>query len=186
MLLQLVGPETSNVVARMPRPFSTLRFIPMLLALIGLTPLAACGVKSSPVPPQMAIPETISDLRASADPAGINLTWSRPTQYASGGSLRDLGSFVLLRSQEDQPFQPLVELPVTDQERFSPQRRFSYLDGETQVGNSYRYEIVSRTMDGYTSEPSNQVEFTRVWPPPTPKPQDFALPAPPRSPANLP
>jgi hypothetical protein len=186
MLLQLVGPEMSNVVARMPRPRSTLRFIPILLALIGLTPLAACGVKSSPVPPQTVYPQAISDLSAAADPAGINLTWSRPMHYVSGHSLRDLGSFVLLRSQGNRPFQPLVELPVTDQERFSPQRTFSYLDGETQVGSSYRYEIVSRTMDGYTSEPSNQVKFTRVWPSPAPKPQNFVQPAPARSPANLP
>jgi hypothetical protein len=186
MLLQLVGPEASNVVARMLGPFSTLRFIPVLLALIGLTPLAACGVKSSPVPPQTVYPQAISDLSASADPAGINLTWSRPMHYVSGHSLRDLGSFVLLRSQGNQSFQPLVELPITDQERFSPQRTFSYLDGETQVGNSYRYEIVSRTTDGYISAPSNEVKFTRVRPHLTVKPQNFVLPTPAPLPTNLP
>ena len=107
--------------------------------------------------------------------------------YVSGHSLRDLGSFVLLRSHGNEQFQPLVELPVTDQDRFSPQRRFSYVDGETQMGNRYRYEIVSRTLDGYSSAPSNKVEFTRVQPPPkVAKPQNFVLPTPTPPPTNLP
>jgi hypothetical protein len=135
-------------------------------------------VKSAPVPPQTVYPAPISDLHASPDPAGINLTWSRPMHYLSGHSMRDLGGFVLLRSQGMHPFQPLVELPVTDQERFSPQRTFSYVDDETQVGNSYSYEIVSRTTDGYTSTPSNKVTFTRTPPQSKLKPQKLTLPSP--------
>ena len=107
-------------------------------------------------------------------------------RYVSGHSMRDLGGFVLLRGEGNQPFQPLVELPVTDQERFSPQRTYSYVDDETQVGNSYRYEIVSRTTDGYTSMPSNEVKFTRVQPHKTVKPQNLALPTPAPLPTNLP
>lgn len=84
--------------------------------------------------------------------------------YVSGHTMRDLGSFVLLRSEGGQAFQPLVEIPVTDQERFAPQRTFNYIDGETQLGNSYSYEIFARTTDGYTSAPSNKVSFTRVMP----------------------
>jgi hypothetical protein len=186
MLLQLVRHGASNAIASMSRPLSTLRLITVLLVLIGLTLFAACGVKSSPVPPQTVYPAAISDLHASADPAGINLTWSRPTHYVSGHSMRDLGGFVLLRSAGNQPFEPLVELPVIDQERFSPQRTFNYVDSATQPGSSYRYEIVSRTIDGYTSEPSNQVEFTRVQPHKSLKPQNLASPTLPSPPANLP
>ncbi len=162
MLLRPVKHGASNTDVDTPRPLSALAFISVLFALIGLTLFSACGVKSSPVPPQTVIPEAISDLRASADPAGINLTWNRPMHYVTGRSLRDLGSFVLLRRQGNQPFQPLAEIPVTDQERFSPRHRYSYVDDNTQLGSSYRYEIVARTIDGYTSAPSNQVEFTRV------------------------
>jgi hypothetical protein len=154
-----------------------------LLASLGLTLFPGCGVKSAPLPPQMAEPAAITDLRASADPAGINLTWSRPLHYASGHPLRDLGGFVLLRGEDHQPFQPLVELPVTDQERFAPQRKFSYVDGEARMGNSYRYEIVSRTIDGYTSAPSNKVEFTRPRARTFVNSQSSALPTPT---ANLP
>lgn len=159
-------------------PLSNLLFAPWLLVLLGLTLVAGCGVKSSPVAPQTVYPAAIFDLHASADPAGINLSWSRPTHYVSGHAMRDLGGFVLLRSEGNQPFQPLVELPVTDQERFAPQRTFSYVDGETQIGNSYHYEVVSRTTDGYTSAPSNEVKFTRVSLHKNLSPQNSALPIP--------
>ena len=106
--------------------------------------------------------------------------------YVSGHSMRDLGGFVLLRSEGNQPLQPLVELPVTDQARFSTQRTFSYLDGETHVGNSYSYEIVSRTTDGYTSAPSNEVKFTRVSPHRNLNLQSLTLPTPAPLPTNSP
>jgi hypothetical protein len=177
---------TEGVITRRHRQLSILLFVPLLLALIALTLVPGCGVKSTPVPPQTVYPAAIADLHASADPAGINLTWSRPMHYVSGHQMRDLGGFVLLRSEGNQRFQPLVELPVTDQERFSPEHKFSYVDGETQMGNRYRYEIVSRTLDGYTSAPSNKVEFTRVRPREHLKPQNFALPTPAPLPTNLP
>jgi hypothetical protein len=157
-----------------------------LLALFGALLGPGCGVKSTPVPPQTVYPAAISDLRATPDPAGINLTWTRPMHYVSGHSMRDLGGFVLLRSQGSRPFEPLVELPVTDQERFSPQKTYSYLDGETELGNSYRYEIVSRTIDGYTSAPSNQVQFTRIQPHKNLPPTNLALPSRPPPSANSP
>ena len=137
-----------------------------------------CGVKSAPIPPELARPEKIADLRASADRNGIKLNWGRPSHYASGHTMRDLGDFVILRGEGDSAMQPLVKLPVTDQERFSPQRDFTYVDGETTLGSRYRYAIVSETGDGYTSEASNEADFTRIKPPPPPNPDTFALPAP--------
>jgi hypothetical protein len=152
--------------------------------LLAALPNAGCGVKSAPVPPEMTKPAPITDLRASADRFGIDLSWTRPTHYLSGHSFHDLGDFVILRGEGHQPLEPLVELPVTDQERFAPQRSFSYLDGETQVGRAYRYQIVCRTLDGYASPPSNEVEFVRVRPRSSSKTENFNLPAP--RPANLP
>jgi hypothetical protein len=175
-----------NTIARKHLPLSKVPLACLLFGLVELTMIPGCGVKSTPVPPQEVIPARISDLRASPDPAGINLTWSRPMHYLSGHQMRDLGDFVILRSAGNHAFQPLVELPVTDQERFSTQHTFSYLDDETQVGGRYRYEIVARTIDGYTSKASNQVAFTRVSPAknPKPKPQNLALPTPSPPPAN--
>src|SRR5579859_6714636 len=79
--------------------------------------LSGCGVKGAPIAPELARPEPILDLRATADVSGIKLTWERPTRYASGRSIRDLEGFVILRSESEGPMEPLVELPVSDQER---------------------------------------------------------------------
>lgn len=145
--------------------------------------LAGCGVKGPPIPPELARPEPILDLRATADASGIKLSWERPTRYVSGRTIRDLEGFVILRADGDGPMEPLVELPVNDQERFAPEREFSYVDGEAVIGRRYAYEIVSRTTDGYASVESNRVDFTRVKPTPPANPENFKLPAPPSMPA---
>jgi hypothetical protein len=167
---------------------STRRALAGSIALgLGLTACVfGCGVKSAPVPPEFARPERITDLHASADPSGIKLNWGRPTRYTGGHAMRDLGGFVILRGEGEQPMQTLVELPVNDQERFSVEHEFSYVDGETALGRRYRYEIVSKTTDGYTSEPSNDADFTRIRPLSPPNPETFKLPRPNPRPANSP
>jgi hypothetical protein len=154
--------------------------LPCAIALAGL--LAGCGVKSAPQAPELVQPERIQDLSAAADHAGIRLSWQRPTHYAGGHLMRDLGSFVILRGTAAGSMTPLVELPVTDRERFSVERDFSYIDGATAMNGRYRYEVLSKTVDGYVSEPSNEVEFTRVKPAPAPNPDDFHLPPAPAPP----
>ncbi|HZP45308.1 MAG TPA: lipoprotein [Candidatus Binataceae bacterium] len=144
----------------------------ILIALVG------CGVKGPPVAPELARPARIEDLRAVPDPEGIKLAWQRPTTYAGGGRMRDLGGFVILRSTGGGPMEPLVELPVTDQERFSVEHEFEYIDNETQLGQRYQYEVLARTLDGYVSAPSNEVALTRTKPPPPPNPETFTLPTP--------
>src|SRR2546427_11004151 len=126
--------------------------------------LTGCGVKGPPIAPELARPEPIVNLRAAADASGIKLSWDRPLRYVSGRTIRDLEGFVILRADGDGPMEPLVELPVNDQERFAPQSGFSYVDGEAVLGRRYVYEIVSRTTDGYASVASNPVNFTRVKP----------------------
>lgn len=159
---------------------------PIALALALGAALAGCGVKGAPIPPELARPEPILDLRAVANVSGIKLSWDRPTHYVSGRSIRDLEGFVILRADGDGPLEPLVELPVTDQERFSPEREFNYVDGEAVLGRRYVYEIVSRTTDGYASVASNRVDFTRVKPSPPANPENFKLPPPPTMPAPAP
>lgn len=143
---------------------------------VGLT--TGCGVKSAPLPPEIVQPEQIADLHASADANGIKLTWERPTRYFGGHAMRDLGDFVIVRAEAAGPYSPLIELPVTDRERFAVQHQFSYIDNETVVGRSYRYQIISKTTDGYISKASNEAVFTRVRPAPPPNPDTFKLPTP--------
>lgn len=150
-----------------------------ILSLIVVAVMGACGVKSAPVPPEQARPQAITSLMATSSPDGVMLSWERPTMYAGGHTMRDLGSFVIMRAEgPGAQMQPLVEIPVTDRERFQVQDRFTYDDLETQVGLHYRYAIIAETTDGYRSDPSNVVELTRKKPPPPPNPSNFHLPTP--------
>jgi hypothetical protein len=142
----------------------------------GLLP--GCGVKSAPVPPEYARPERILSLRAQPAVGGIKLTWQRPSHYNGGHAMRDLSGFVVMRADEDGPMAALVKIPVTDRERFQVEDEFTYLDRESRMGGRYRYSVVSETLDGYRSESSNEVEFTRIKPPLAPNPDTYKLPSP--------
>ena len=93
-------------------------------------------MKSAPIPPEYARPERILSLRAAPAAGGIMLSGNAPSRYTSGHEMRDLGDFVLMRAEGDGPMTALVKLPVTDQERFQVENEFSYLDGETTMGNT--------------------------------------------------
>jgi hypothetical protein len=158
----------------------------LALPLAAGTCVSGCGVKGPPIAPELVRPESVADLRASAAAAGIELAWHRPTQYTGGHTMRDLSGFVILRAEGNTQMEPLLEIPVTDQERLQIQREFTYLDGETAMGHSYRYTVIAETADGYRSDPSNEVIFTRSKPPPPPNPENFKLPTPSPLPTNLP
>jgi hypothetical protein len=157
-----------------------------IIVTIAAAGLPGCGVKSAPIAPEFARPERILSLHA--DPAfhGIMLTWDRPTQYNGGHTMRDLGDFVVMRAEGDGPMTALVKIPVTDQERFQVEDQFSYLDGETQMGDRYRYTVIAETLGRYHSEPSNEVQFTRMNPPAAPNPDNYKLPAPSPLPTDTP
>jgi hypothetical protein len=158
----------------------------MSIAIFAVSGLPGCGVKSAPVAPEYARPERILSLRATAAVDGIKLTWQRPTRYNGGHAMRDLSGFVLMRAEGDGPMTALVNIPVTDQERFQVEDEFTYLDGESRMGARYRYTVIAQTRDGYNSEPSNEVELTRVKPPLAPNPDTYRLPSPSPLPTDTP
>ncbi len=159
---------------RRPRGVAAALAASMLAGALGL----GCGVKSEPVPPEYAVPKRIVDLRAASRRGGIQLIWARPDQYAGGAKMRDLGQFEVFRAEGRNAYRMLAGIPVTDQERFQQQRRFTYLDRTAQVGGAYRYEVFSETLDGYRSQASNEVEVTRLKLGPAPNPETFVLPTP--------
>jgi hypothetical protein len=135
-------------------------------------------VKSIPIPPEAARPEKIQNLEASSLKDGIRLSWSRPENYAGGQKMRDLGGFTITRSAADGPYKEIGEITVDDQGRFQVQRTFTYTDDATELGSTYRYQVISNTTDGYHSEPSNAAKIVRKVPTPAPNPETFVLPTP--------
>src|SRR5260370_33079479 len=106
--------------------------MPLFLLLGALLLAAGCGVKSAPLPPELARPERIADLHATPDANGIKLSWGRPTRYSGGHAMRDLGGVVILRAATaNGQMEPLADLPVAQRARFSDEHHFSYLHSET-------------------------------------------------------
>jgi hypothetical protein len=123
-----------------------------------------CGHKTMVRAPEDCAPETITDLAVRNDADGIRLSWMRPKQYVDGKRMDDLGHFVIERSTGDAantPFERLATLEVTDRERFRKTGRFRYLDAAVTTGVRYRYRVVSFTLDGYVSAPSNIASIER-------------------------
>jgi len=139
-----------------------------LVALALLMLAFACGKKGDPRPPELAIPTTITNLSARSAPAGIALTWSRPTEYVDGTELKDLASFVIFRKEISQtcpdcpvPYRQLTIVNVEDQQKFVKRRQYRFDDKEVRPKAIYRYRVSSQLFDGTLSAPSNEVEVAR-------------------------
>src|SRR5262245_3335440 len=142
-----------------------------LIILIGAVFfLSSCGKKADPRAPELALPQTIRDLKAAAQAKGIALTWGRPTQYVDGKALRDLASFVIFRREISKscpdcptPFRERARVNVEDQQKFIQKKQFGFIDEELVPQTTYRYRVFSELADGLLSEPSNEVEV--AWGP---------------------
>jgi len=141
----------------------------LLLAACCAT-VPACGRKTFVKPPELVAPERIDSLAAANGPDGIRLTWARPTRYADGSRMYDLGAFRVERSADGVAFAALATVEVTDRDRLQQARRFRWADPDTVVGQTYQYRVISLTTDGYVSQPSNVATLERAIPTPAPKP----------------
>jgi len=113
-----------------------------------------CGHKGAILAPELVRPEPPTELAASSTPAGVRLTWTRPTKYTGGQRMRDLGSFLIERADADASppaFARIGTLEVRDQARFRPERRLEYTDKDLTPEREYVYRVRARTLDGYES-----------------------------------
>jgi hypothetical protein len=136
----------------------------LLIAVAGL----GCGKKSDPRAPELSTPKTITNLTARSGPAGIILTWSRPTEYTDGTALKDLASFVIFRKEVSQscpdcpvPYRQLTTVNVEDRNKFAQQKQYRFDDQEVQPKAIYRYRVSAQLLDGSLGAPSNEVEVIR-------------------------
>lgn len=128
---------------------------PAALALAGLLALAGCGLKTSPVAPELVEPLPATDLQASPSPAGVRLTWRRPTHYTGGGTMRDIARFDVQRVEDDRTDWTVVgTLVMKDRYRLRQPRTIEWTDTSAVVGRRYRYRVVTVTRDGRASAAS--------------------------------
>jgi len=119
-------------------------------------------------PPELIAPQRIDNLTASNASDGIQLSWHRPTKYADGTRMTDLGGFRVERATPGTPFAPVATIEIADRDRIRQEQRFRWVDPDTQVGETDEYRVISFTTDGYVSQPSNVVTIERAIPTPAP------------------
>ncbi|HEY2387956.1 MAG TPA: fibronectin type III domain-containing protein [Candidatus Binatia bacterium] len=145
----------------------TLRLVVAACALLG--PLG-CGRKTDVKPPQLVAPHTVTEVSLTTRPEGIEVGWSRPTEYADGTTMEDLSGFVIERSRNNEAFRELARVPVTDRGRFQKAKRFEYVDKALTEGTTYHYRVVAFTTDGYYGAPSGAATLTWDGPHPASSP----------------
>ncbi|MBI3769225.1 MAG: hypothetical protein HY271_12160 [Deltaproteobacteria bacterium] len=137
--------------------------------------LAACARKTEVKPPQLVAPHVVGEVSLTTLVDGVAVRWARPTKYVDGTEMEDLGGFVVDRSRNNESFEELARVPVTDRGRFQKTTRFEHVDHAVMEGTTYHYRIVAFTTDGYYSAPSGAATIT--WEPPHPSPSPGATPA---------
>src|SRR5262245_20663665 len=128
-----------------------------VFAIAILLTTGACGLKADPRGADQVRPKTIASLSGKSAPDGVHLEWQRPAAYANGQRMDDLGGFLVFRGLPGEQAKQIAEIPVTDRERFRPEKEFSYVDKEAGKSGTYYYRVISYTTDAYYSLPSNQV-----------------------------
>jgi len=151
-----------------------LRFALLVCAL--LAPLG-CGRKTDVKPPQLVAPRTVTEVSLTSRADGIEVGWSRPTEYVDGTTMEDLSGFVIERSRNNEAFRELARVPVTDRGRFQKAKRFQYVDQVLTEDTTYHYRVVAYTTDGYYGAPSGAATILWERPRPSPSPGTAAAPA---------
>lgn len=142
---------------------------PVLLAAALALPLAACGYKNNPVPPQRLVPQAITDLKYQLGKDGATLTWSYPQKTVSGKDLGRVRNFLLYRAVvpvadycEKCPIPFLA--PVSLDGGALPDkggRTGSYNEPILRPGNMYFYKI--RCSNGWLSESADSNVVSFLW-----------------------
>ncbi len=148
-----------------------------LMLLMALALAAGCGVKAPPLPRSQVAPAKVKDLKASAQPDGIEVSFTVPQVEKPGRAVveaRLYYGYLPLTGLADCPPCP-PKLRKYHQFRLKGKDaqlmqggRFAYLDKEAPLGKEAVYQVVLIDASGRVSLPSNLARAPRVEPAPAP------------------
>jgi len=145
----------------------------VLLILLG------CGKKGPPIPYDVTVPESISDLEGVVRGGRVFLRWSMPRQAPDKSEAAGVREFHVLREEARFEGEWCEECPER-LERFDVLRmdkmdnfslvgdRVVYQDRRVSYGHVYVYRVISVTARGYESDPSNRAVIYWDIPPSAP------------------
>jgi len=145
---------------RKATPFSLV--LPMILILL----IGACGKKAPPVPWETVVPKRIVNLEAMSREGGILLEWTAPKENTDKTPLVDLTEFEILRSEGiliaeeckgcgEKP--KVIHTMKLDRKEEIKGKKVSIFFEDLEAKKVYVYQIVSVNRRGHPSSPSNPV-----------------------------
>ena len=146
--------------------------LPIVMLLVILA--WGCGVKAPPIPPDVLVPEAITDLRGTVSrEEAFYLTWSLPKENMDGSRPVDLVGFLVLRRDETGgcpecpgEFTVKAELDLREPQGYILEDdTVTWKDSGLTEGVIYMYKIIGVNHWGYQGPPSNQVMITWGAPP---------------------
>jgi predicted small lipoprotein YifL len=112
--------------------------------------------------PEEVRPAPVQDLRARTLDGQVELVWSRPQRSETGRKVEEIETFVIERQcpgagQSD--FSLLTTIGTGERRRIRKVTSYRYRHDLARELLPCRYRVVSKTYDGYVSQPSNVVEI---------------------------
>src|SRR4030042_1832573 len=137
-----------------------------------------CGLKASPVPPDVLVSKAIKDLQGIVKEDAFYLTWSVPKANVNGSTPVDLVYFRVLRRDETAgcpecpgEFKVKAELDLRTPKGYLLEKNTAtWVDKNLNEGVIYMYKIVGVNHWGYPSAPSNEVMIKWAAAPVPPEP----------------
>ena len=152
----------------------------LILILLAVGEIPACGKKGDPIPPSLIVPRAIQDLSLLSRSDAVFLIWSIPQTNIDASRLKNLKGFHIYRYATTASSPPAIPDPdlmekiaSVDYEYPSNARiegkKVIFADRDIVAGKKYFYTVHSFTLRGYSSPPSNLVQINRLSPPGFPK-----------------
>ncbi len=148
----------------------------LLIALLAIFSLQACGKKTLPVPPGTIRPSAITDLHGELDENGATLTWTEPRTAENGSRLKILNHYDILRAETHEGsycqgcptvYSHHARIKESSLSSGGNRKKISHVDPTLKSGYHYSYKVRSNAGLGITSDDSNIVSF---WRTPFPEP----------------
>ncbi len=153
--------ESNNIVKRRSLVPKWMTAILLLLLFMGY--LAACGKKGPPVPPRIIIPPPVNNLNKTIDEDVLKLTWSAP---AAPDKVRAaIAGFIVYRSKQSASKPPCEKCPVLfdrmadiPADTKTPGNLFDYIE-TLEKGYVYIYKVTIYIRSRTPGKDSNFVQF---------------------------
>jgi fibronectin type 3 domain-containing protein len=142
----------------------------VILLMVLLVVIGACGKKAPPVPWESIVPKRIVDLLAVPRDGSILLEWTSPKENTDKSMLTDLEKFQVLRSEgilvagecRGCGEKPKVVFEMkSDGKADDRRKKITVFFEDLEPGKVYVYQVVSINRRGYPGSPSNPV--TVYW-----------------------